>query len=94
MSYYSAVKLTENNTKKIMSVPSKWVMGEMCYFPKNKYMELKFANQNVDPKEDWKEIPIEKELLRNRKYFKCKIQRQVQKNLLKEDLLNVSAIKI
>ena len=69
MSHYSAVKLTENNKKKIMSVPSKWVLGDKCYFPRNKFMELKLSMINADPKEDWKEIPIENELLRHRMYL-------------------------
>ena len=64
---YSAIKLRENNKKKMMTVPSKWVMGDRCYFPRNKFMEKKLSKQCVDPNENWKEIIIEKELLRNRK---------------------------
>ena len=69
MAHYSAVKLTENKKKKIMSVPSKWVFGGKCYFPKNKWMEIKLAKTNAHPEEDWKEIPIESEVLRNRKFL-------------------------
>jgi len=54
-----------------MSVPSKWVLGDKCYFPRNKFMELKLSMTNADPKEDWKEITIENELLRHHTKEQC-----------------------
>lgn len=64
---YSSIKLVENNVKKMMTVPSKWVMGDRCYFPRNKFLERKLSQMCADPEENWKEIAIEKELLRNSK---------------------------
>uniref|UniRef100_A0A7M5XBL4 Uncharacterized protein n=1 Tax=Clytia hemisphaerica TaxID=252671 RepID=A0A7M5XBL4_9CNID len=71
MSHYSSVKLTENRVKKLLTVPSKWVMGKNLYYPKDKFSELKLSRQLADPQADWKEIPIEQELIRFRTMEEC-----------------------
>uniref|UniRef100_A0A7M5X7K9 Uncharacterized protein n=1 Tax=Clytia hemisphaerica TaxID=252671 RepID=A0A7M5X7K9_9CNID len=69
--HYSSIKLTEKNRKKLITVPSKWVMGDVLYYPPNKFMEKKLAMELADPTEKWKEIPIELELLRHRTFEEC-----------------------
>eukprot|EP00111_Clytia_hemisphaerica_P011520 TCONS_00033814-protein len=71
MSHYSSVKLTENNVKKLITVPSKWVIGKCLYYPKDKFMERKLAKNLADPEESWREIPIEQEMLRFRTVGEC-----------------------
>ena len=59
---YSCVKLIEDGQKKIMTVPTKWVMEGVLYWPQNKFLEGKLFKSCADPQEDWLQIQIENEL--------------------------------
>ena len=59
---YSCVKLIEDGQKKIMTVPTKWVMEGVLYWPQNKFLEGKLFKSYTDPQEDWLQIQIENEL--------------------------------
>ena len=59
---YSCVKFFEDGIKKIMTVPSNWVMGDNVYWPKKNVN--RHHKSCADPQEDWLEIEIYKEVYR------------------------------
>lgn len=59
---HSCVKFIENNTQKMMSVPSNWVIGKNVYWPKNN--QKRHFDACSDPHENWTEIPIQKKIFR------------------------------
>ena len=59
---YSCVKFLEHGKKRIMTVPSNWIVGESAYWlRKNKTRSFEKC---LDPCEDWTEVPIYKEVFR------------------------------
>ena len=59
---YSCVKFFEHGKKKMMTVPSNWVMGDHVYWPNKN--EKRCYVSCASPQEDWLEIKIHKEVYR------------------------------
>jgi len=59
---FSSVKFKENGKKRIMTVPSKWIVGDNLCWPNNNNQVSTLFRQMADPKDSWKQIQITRQL--------------------------------
>ena len=65
---HTCVLFKENGKKKMMTVPSNWVIGKELYWPPQRFLEKKLYVERADPEETWRSIPILKEVFQGKTF--------------------------
>lgn len=59
---FSCIKFKEHGKKRIMTVPSNWIVGESLCWPQNSQNVGLLFKKQANPQENWKRIQISKNL--------------------------------
>ena len=59
---FSSIKFKENGKKRIMTVPSNWIVGDSLCWPNNNKQVNTLFRKMADPQDSWKQIQITRQL--------------------------------